>query len=540
MWRWVTRGLFLLVVASLLAPAVLAQDFIGVLDAPDPAQTQTGMILVKGFVLDAQQVSKIELYVDDAFQFNVNFGLARIDVVEAYPNYPGIHNSAPGFQAGFQANRFSNGPHTVYVRVYLSDGRVQEVGRRSINIDNTQNQSPFGSVDIPDAKGIYNASGSFPVSGWAADTDGVLRVDVQIDDGNMQSAMYGDPRPDVGNTFPDFPGALFSGFIANVDTTRVQDGVHTLTVRATDRLGMQKLIGRRQVQILNSEGNLKPFGYLDTPERNAVLYGTLCGTLPIVSPPVNPRSHITPVRGWALDLATREDVGRVSYVELVIDGVRWASTDDCAFNTVFGAYANCYGLPRYDVERFYPNYPDSPRSGYMFTLDVGALLAIGVRPGPHVLKVRVGDQQQTFAELPNRDGIPVTFTCAEDNFDFAALGFIDVPTTYDYVGGNVTFQGWAFDENGGIAAVEIIIDGNYVGQAEYGFPRPDVIEQHPEINPIVNTGWKFKMDTKLLSNARHQLTVRILDFQGHRSEIGSVYFYVQNPPPVPEVAIARE
>jgi len=495
------------------------------------------MVLVKGFVLDSQQVTKIELYVDEQFQHNVNFGLPRIDVVEAYPNYPGIHNSAPGFQTGFQASRFTNGGHTVFVRVYLGDNSVNEVGRRSINIDNTINQAPFGSVDIPDAKGIYNAAGSFPVSGWAADTDGILRVDVQIDDGNMQSAMYGDPRPDVGNTFPDFPPALFSGFIANVDTTRVQDGVHLLTVRATDRLGMQKMIGRRQVQITNSEGNLKPFGVVDEPLRNAVLFGTQCGVIPPVSPAVNPRSHITPVRGWALDLATRDDVGRVSYVELLVDGVRWFSTDDCAFNPIFGALANCYGLPRYDVERFYPNYPDSPKSGYMFTLDVGALLALGVRPGAHVLKVRVGDQQQTFAELPDRDGIPVTFICAERNNDFASIGYIDVPTRFDYISGVTTFQGWAFDENGGVAAVEIIIDGNYVGQAQYGFARPDVIQQHPEISPIVNTGWKFQMDTKLLSNARHQLTVRVLDAQGHRSEIGSQYFYVQNLPPAPELIL---
>ena len=533
MWRWVTRGLFLLVVASLCAPAVLAQQFIGALDSPDPAQTQYGMVLVRGFVLDQQQVTKIELYVDDAYQYNVNFGLPRIDIVEAYPNYPGIHDSAPGFQTGFTASRFSNGPHTVYVRVYTADGAVTEVGRRTVNVDNTLNQPPFGSVDIPDAGSVYNAAGSFPVSGWAADTDGIKRIDVQIDDGELQSAMYGDPRPDVGNAFPDFPGALFSGWIANVDTTRVQDGVHTLTVRAVDNFGVQKLIGRRQVQILNAENQLRPFGIVDEPLRNAVLYGTQCGTLPIFSPPINVNAHITPIRGWALDLATREDVGRVSYVELLIDGVRWASTDDCFFFSLFGAYTNCYGMPRYDVERYYPNYPDAPKSGFMFTVDVGALLALGVRPGPHVLKVRVGDQQQNVAEIPNRDGIPVTFTCVEETFDFAALGYIDIPTRYDYVKGNTTFQGWAFDENGGVAAVEIIIDGNYVGQGQYGFPRPDVIVQHPEFNPTVNTGWKFVMDTTLLSNARHQLTVRILDAQGHRSEIGSQYFYVDNPPPQP-------
>lgn len=525
MWRWVTRGLIFSVLA-LLTPALFAQtQFYSQLDAPDPGVTQTGMILVKGWALDPGQITKVELYVDDQFQHNLVLNLPRIDIVEAFPNYPGIHQARPGFITGFMASRFPNGAHTVEVRVYTSDGVVHPVGRRTITVNNTLNQAPFGSVDLPDASGVHNATGSFPVNGWAADTDGIQRVDVLIDGGVMQSAVYGDPRPDVGATYPDYPNAQFSGFVAHVDTTRVQNGVHLLEVQAVDRLGMSRLIGRRQVQILNNDIFLRPFGYLDEPKRDAVLYGTQCGEEGTnFSPPVNPSAHITPVRGWALDLGTREDVGRVSYVELLVDGVRWLSSDDCG--VIFGQFANCYGLPRYDVARYYPTYPDAPRAGFFFTLDVGTLMNMGVRPGNHYLRVRVGDRDQTFADLPNRDGIPVFFQCADDTFDLASLGFIDFPQTFDYVGGEVTFHGWAIDENGGIAAVEIIIDGNYVGSAQYGFSRPDVRQQFPQFT--IDSGWRFTMDTRMLSNSRHRLTVRVLDARGKRSEIGSVDFYVAN------------
>src|SRR5713101_7485785 len=168
MWRWVTRGLVLAFVSALLAPALLAQTgFIGALDLPDPAAVQSGVVLVRGFALDPTQITKIELYVDDQFQHRAVTGLPRIDNVEAYPNYPGIHTTAPGFTTGFLASRFSNGPHTVYVRVYASDGRVDELGRRTVNVDNTLNQSPFGSVDQPGISGpVYTASGSFPLVGW--------------------------------------------------------------------------------------------------------------------------------------------------------------------------------------------------------------------------------------------------------------------------------------------------------------------------------------------------------------------------------------
>jgi hypothetical protein len=534
MWRRVTRGLVLAFLAALAVPALLAQpvETQGALELPDPNVTQSGVILLKGWFLDPASISKIAAYVDDQFIVNANTSLPRVDIVQAYPNYPGIQNVAPGFQIGMLASRFTNGPHTISVHVFDSNGTVTELGRRTINIDNTLNQAPFGNVDIPDLGGTYNASGSFPVSGWALDTDGIAKVEVLIDNGVVQNAMYGDPRPDVGNTFPDWPAALYSAFVANVDTTQIQDGVHTLDVRATDNTGLARLIGRRVVQIFNENANLKPFGFVDEPLRDAVLYGTLCQLQPVFSPAINPQSHITPVRGWALDLGTRDEQGRVAYAELLVDGVRWYSTDDCAFSPIFNNYVNCYGLPRFDVERFYPNYPDAPRAGFLFTMDVGALLALGVSPGSHILSVRVGDQEQTFTQLPNKDGIPVFFECAENRVA-SAVGFIDVPQASDFMKGTVTFQGWALVERSSLVAVELLIDGDFIGTAQYGFPRPDVAVQYPYLFNSQNSGWRFAMDTTKLSNARHRLTLRVLDFTGLRTEVGSVDFYTQNPNPTP-------
>ncbi len=540
MWRWVTRGLVLTLLATFLSPALYAQlptSFVGSLDFPDSRVTQTGVVLVKGWAFDPLSISKVELYVDDTFQHRLVMNLPYLDIVEIYPNWPGLQNVNVGFQTGFLASRFPNGNHTVAVRIYFGDGRVEELGRRTITINNTENQAPFGALDQPDAKGVYNTSGSFPVVGWAADTDGIARVEVQMDGQTLQSAVYGDARPDVGAAFPDFPAALFSGYIAHIDTTRVQDGVHTLSLTAIDRKGMSRLIGRRTVQVFNSEGNLKPFGYIDEPRPNATIFGTDCRGAtppPLVSPPIpgTPTALITPVRGWALDLGTRTDIGRVAYAELQIDGVPWITTDDCTIP--FGGYANCYGVPRYDVQRYFPTYSDAPKSGFLFTLDAGFLMATGlVREGSHTLKVRVGDLQQTFADLPGPAGLPVTFKCEDTSFDRASVGFIDIPTTFDYVTGNVVFQGWAIDQDN-VVAVEVIVDGVYVGQAQHGFPRSDVREQYPQFNASLNSGWQFTMDTTKLSNARHRVVVRVLDSRGNRNEIGSTDFYVYNLGPTPD------
>jgi Bacterial Ig domain len=537
MWRWVTRGLVLSFVA-LLAPMLFAQptfQFVGDVDAPDPARIHSGVVLVKGWALDPAQISRIELWVDDQFLHKTVMFLPRIDVEQAYPDWPGIHTARPGFTTGFLASRFPDGPHTVEMRAYASNGDVHTFGRRTITINNSINQSPFGALDIPGGVGITNLSGAFPVVGWAADTDGLERIEVMIDGTIMQDAIHGDPRPDVGATFADFTAAAFSGFIANIDSTRLQNGVHLLEVRAIDNDGVIALIGRRSVQIINNDQFLKPFGYLDEPLRDAVLYGTGCAGIvddaPVISPPVDVEEHITPVKGWALDLGTRQDTGRVAYAELLVDGVRWLSTDDCGL--VAGRFANCYGLPRFDVARYYPMFPDAPRAGFFFTLDVGTLLNIGVRPGIHNLMVRVGDREQTFTELPNRDGMPVWFQCVDDNFDFIAIGFIDFPTKNDYVSGNVTFRGWAVEDQSNVVTVEIFVDGDFMGLAAYGYPRSDVGDQFPQFPASKFSGWNFTMDSRKLGNSIHRLTVRTKDSQGRTSEIGSTDFYVLNANPQP-------
>jgi hypothetical protein len=211
-----------------------------------------------------------------------------------------------------------------------------------------------------------------------------------------------------------------------------------------------------------------------------------------------------------------------------VDGVKWLSTDDCRFDATAGAYVNCYGLERFDVATYYPTYPDALRSGFAFTLDVGSLMALGVPPGNHNIKVRVGDQEQTFATLPNPAGVNVFFSCAPSAANFSSFGYIEMPQRDDLVGGTVTFYGWALDENGGIRNVGIYIDGQFMGPAAYGYSRPDVHKVYPFVTDAVHSGWTFTIDTTQLTNAKHRLTVEVTDSLGDKSIIGSQDFYVDN------------
>ena len=84
-----------------------------------------------------------------------------------------------------------------------------------------------------------------------------------------------------------------------------------------------------------------------------------------------------------------------------------------------------------------------------------------------------------------------------------------------------------------MATVEIYVDGTFMGQAAYGFPRPDVADHYPNLNNSTHSGWMFTMDTRKLANSIHRLTVRVRDSGNHVTEIGSTDFYVFNGNPQP-------
>src|SRR5687767_6789524 len=109
------------------------------------------------------------------------------------------------------------------------------------------------------------------------------------------------------------------------------------------------------------------------------------------------------------------------------------------------------------------------------------------------------------------------------------MGYIDFPLNMDFIKGTTTFFGWTTDDNGGIQNVEILIDGVFMGFAQYGLTRTDVNEAFPTTRDSMLSGWRFTIDTTQLSDARHRLVVQTLDRAGNRAILGSVDFFVDNP-----------
>jgi hypothetical protein len=562
-----------LVLCAGLSGGVALATPIGALDSPTAGQTFRGVIPVSGFVLDAVGVDKVELWVDGLLHSRAQINLPRPDVIALFPSFANSPTRDPGFMTSLNARTLSVGQHLVTIKVTeTGNSTVFDLASVAVFVDGT-NQGPFGSIDSP-SDSQTGISGSFPVSGWAADDSGVIdHIEILVDGrlvagsvgtGLPSTAIYGLPRPDVFALFPDVPNSFHSGFLANLDTTAFVDGVHQISARAFDAQGASSVIGIRTVQIINNGSTQPPFGFLDFPlDKASILCGPVVATAcspeaptpppsvcpspcfppgPTGQPPVPVSFYKNVVAGWALDVGSRLDLGQVSFVELLIDGAVVANTRrDCVrAGTIL---ANCYGVNRPDVARAYSGYVNADNSGFLFLFALqqdpgnglfdilipdpfGQPECVGlIASGKHTIAIRAGDEKETVTQFA---AISVELLCDTGTFfDQPAIGYIDTPSPLEFLKGTVSFVGWAFDyDNGGQAAnvngitrIDIDIDGQVVGSLFPPFAsRPDVPAGDFRVpatatsnGPTAFVGWAFSFDTTHLSDSQHDLVVYAVD-----------------------------
>ena len=95
---------------------------------------------------------------------------------------------------------------------------------------------------------------------------------------------------------------------------------------------------------------------------------------------------------------------------------------------------------------------------------------------------------------------------------------IDSPTAGATVSGIVTVSGWAIDNtsapSAAISSVQVLVDGNKVGEAAYGASRPDICALYPGRLGCPNVGFTYLLDTKQLTPGSHMLKVTAIDSDG--------------------------
>lgn len=541
------RGM--LVAALVVLPMTAVADTVFHLDSPQEGDTVFGLVEVRGWILDDGNdcgvppewqscdwsdalISSVDLYVDGMYVASADIGQPRWDVIQAYPWYAGTPFEFPGFSVSFSASNYTAGEHSMFLRVTFSDTEEQDYGHTNVIVEPARNQAPFGELEMPGDHQPMN--GVYPITGWALDDGHVQKIEMMVDGLIAGPVNQGIHRPDIAYRFPAHPEAEYAGFIRMLNTTELTNGVHSIAIRLTDDEGLVRVIGRRFVQTFNTSYNLPPFGAIDWPLPNHIMYGEGCDDpADISTPPYELPENVEWVAGWALDVGSTTDQGGVAYVQLLIDGNieydTWVDSFYFSWLEHITELVNAYGLPRMDILNLFPDVPNSKDAGWFFALDITDLLVYrGYRQGLHMITIRAGDWENNVADIAR---LPVIFDCDDDR-DRPSWGDIYTPTHMERVRDVVELTGWAMDLEF-VEEVEIWIDGEFIAYAdEIHLPSPEVDELYPWLSNshTLNARWRHDLDTVGLnmSDGEHVLVVWTEDHFGGRTMIGERIFVVDN------------
>ena len=237
-----------------------------------------GAIPVTGWALDNIEVTSVGIWRNPvpgeppaanglAFIGNATFvSDARPDVAGRYPTDPYQYRGGWGYMllTNFLPNAAGSGPrgngtYVLHVLITNKAGTVVDLGTKTITVDNAHASKPFGTIDTPDQGG--NASGNAYINfGWALTQnpynipiDGST-INVYLDGVQVGHPVYNQFRTDIAGLFPGLANSNGAVGFFYIDTTTLQNKVHTIFWVVSDSAGHMDGIGSRYFTVFNAGG----------------------------------------------------------------------------------------------------------------------------------------------------------------------------------------------------------------------------------------------------------------------------------------------
>lgn len=95
-------------------------------------------------------------------------------------------------------------------------------------------------LEEPESGNVYSGVGN--IRGWAVAPQGIQRIELVIDGVYRTNIPSGGLRTDVGDAYPTYPNANESGFSMAFNYSDLALGPHTITVRAIDGRGDDRVV----------------------------------------------------------------------------------------------------------------------------------------------------------------------------------------------------------------------------------------------------------------------------------------------------------
>ncbi len=173
-----------------------------------------------------------------------NLGLT-VFVPDQYPyesagSFPGSGGSGPTGDATYSLHPFTmftvGAGAVIEGDVYLIPGDYAAARNVVYGLHKTLPSAdiftPIGNVDTPSASATISGS-NVQISGWAIDNVAVSKVEIFVDGTLKGSAPLAVDRPDVVAAYPNL-APLMCGWAFSLDSTKLTNGAHTITLHVTD------------------------------------------------------------------------------------------------------------------------------------------------------------------------------------------------------------------------------------------------------------------------------------------------------------------
>ena len=251
-------------------PSGSSQSPFGYFDTPQDGATVFSSIAVTGWVIDDIGIDSVKIYrnpvsgegsgliyIGDAILVEG----ARPDVEALYPDYPQSEKAGWGYMmlTNFLPNQ-GNGTFIIHARAVDKEGNTTALGQKTIKCDNVHAVKPFGAIDTP-AQGGTAAGKNFVNFGWALTpqpntipTDGST-IMVWVDGLPLGHPVYNQYRVDIASLFPGYNNSNGAVGYYYLDTTKYENGVHTIAWSVIDDAGNTDGIGSRYFTIRDSAGS---------------------------------------------------------------------------------------------------------------------------------------------------------------------------------------------------------------------------------------------------------------------------------------------
>jgi len=357
------------------------------------------------------------------------------------------------------------------------DGSANLEQAPSIVFDAPFNYSSFPVVQLESPQPDATYAGILTVQGIAYDpNDRISRLDILVDGVPRRLILPTVSRQDFCSSQPvrNCPSVGFST-VMDLNTLGIAAGSHTIQIRAANSRGAWKNFPDQPVALTVTAGQSRsPVGAIETPVSGTTLTGS------------------TTVRGYvyATDI-------RIVAVDVLVDG------------TTYGAAV--YGVRRDDIcGTLNPRPVNCPNVGFSFSLNPTSGMAL-LSNGTHALQVRARDESGRLTLISDT----AVSIVVNNPSNVAPQGVLLNPAPNQTVSGTIKIWGWAWDPDGIVQQVRLLIDGFNLQVLSYGDERSEQCATLPDVKACPNIGFWGDFDTSAISNGTHQIGVQIIDSAGN-------------------------